>query len=65
MSTISIELQDDVAERLRAEATRRETSVSELVSLGIRRVLAEQSEDVDTIARKIIKEEAELLRRLA
>ncbi len=65
MTRITIELDDDVAERLEAEAARRDSSVTDLIDLGVRRVLVDRRVDVNRLANEIITEEEELLRRLA
>jgi len=65
MTKITVELDDEVAGRLESEAIRRDATVSELINLGVRRVLVDRIIDVDRLANEIISEEEELLRRLA
>jgi hypothetical protein len=65
MTTISVNMNEETLERLRSESKRRDTSVDELIDLGIRRMLIDHSEEVRRLTDEIIEEEGDLLRRLA
>jgi len=64
MTKITIEIEDELVGRLESEAAKRNTSIDELVGLGVRRVLVDRTEEVSRIANNIVTEEEGLLRRL-
>ena len=65
MTTISVSVNDEVAERLRNEARRQSMTVEELLSRQAEELVMSHDDKVRAIGRRIIKEESELLRRLA
>lgn len=65
MTALTIELQDELVERAQAEARRRNMTVEELAALGLKELLAKPDAEFERIARRIIEEDRELLRRLA
>jgi hypothetical protein len=65
MTAITIELQDELAERLAAEARRRNVTVSELLAQSAEILLSEPGDDFSAAVRRVIQEDRELLKRLA
>ena len=65
MTAITIQLQDELAEQLEAEAQRRNMSKEELAAKGVEKILTEPDESVKKIISEIIQDNAELYRRLA
>ena len=65
MTTIAVSVDDEIAKRLKAEATRQSITVEELLSRQARQLVMSHEEKVRAIGRRIIDEESELLRRLA
>jgi hypothetical protein len=65
MTAITIELQDELAERLAAEARRRNVTLSELLARSAERLLSEPENEIERIVEEILLDNAELYRRLA
>jgi predicted transcriptional regulator len=65
MRTITIELHDDVANALEQKARETNISVSELAERGIAEFVTDLKADVNRIIREVIRDNAELYRRLA
>lgn len=62
--TITIELSEETANRLQEAARRRNMTATEYAAHGLEQLLAAQDK-VMSITRRVIEEDAELLRRLA
>ena len=65
MKTMTIELKDEIAEQLEAEAQSLNLSVEQLISLRAEQLLSKPDIRFESIAKRIIQEDKELLRRLA
>ena len=65
MRTITIELQDDVAEALEQKARATNVSVSVLAERGIVEFVTDPKAEINRIIREVIRDNAELYRRLA
>ena len=65
MATISVNVSEELLKQLQSESARREATLDDLISLGIRRVLVDHNLEVRRLADEIIEEDKELLRRLA
>ena len=65
MRTITIEIHDEVAEALEQKARNENISVSELAERGIAEFVTDPKADVNRIIRDVIRDHAELYRRLA
>ena len=65
MPTITIELGDDQAQRLRDEAERRNVSVEELVRAGALALLGESGDGFDTALEYVLVKNQGLYQRLA
>ena len=64
MTTLTIELPDDAAERLQIKAKHMKTTVEALVAKQASQ-LSEEPLDVEQIIQDIVRDNAELYRRLA
>ena len=62
---LSIDLTDDTAKRLAAEAERLNVPVAQLAAAAVRDLLAQPAADFDQVAAKVLEKNRELYRRLA
>lgn len=62
---LSIDLTDDTAKRLAAEAKRLNVPVAQLAAAAVRDLLAQPAADFDQVAAKVLEKNRELYRRLA
>jgi len=62
---LSIDLTDDTAKRLAAEAERLNVPVAQLAAAAVRDLLAQPSADFDQVAARVLEKNRELYRRLA
>ena len=65
MTAITIELEEELAERLAAEAERRHVTVSELLVEIAEKQLPKSGDYFSSAVRRVIEEDRELLKRLA
>lgn len=65
MTAITVELTDELAQRLRDEARRLGVSEAELMKLGVERLLENPNAATKALIGEIIAENRELYRRLA
>ncbi|HLK57235.1 MAG TPA: hypothetical protein VKU00_11750 [Chthonomonadaceae bacterium] len=65
MRTVTIEIKDEIVEKLEEEANLLNLSVEQLIALRAEQLLSKPDTQFETIARQIIQEDKELLRRLA
>jgi vacuolar-type H+-ATPase subunit B/Vma2 len=61
----TLQIPDELAERMAAEARRRNVTLDQLIALGIEKLSQEPDEEVARIIEDIIKDNVELYRRLA
>ena len=61
----TLQIPDELAERMQAEARRRNVTLDQLLALTIEKLSQEPDEEVARIIEDIIKDNAELYRRLA
>lgn len=61
----TLQIPDELAERMAAEARRRNVTLDQVIALGIEKLSQEPDEEVARIIEDIIKDNAELYRRLA
>ena len=65
MTSITIEIRDELAEALTAEAQRRRMTIEQLAAIGVEKLLKEPDEEFEQIIQEILEDNAELYRRLA
>ncbi len=62
---LSIDLTDDTAKRLAAEAERLNVPVAQLAAAAVRDLLAQPAADFDQVAARVLEKNRDLYRRLA
>ena len=62
---LSIDLTDDTAKRLAAEAERLNVPVAQLAAAAVRDLLSQPAADFDQVAARVLEKNRELYRRLA
>ncbi|MEQ1843976.1 MAG: DNA-binding protein [Nitrospira sp.] len=65
MVTLTISLSDEEMQRLRALSTREGLTVEQMVSLGIHDFMSQPDDAFKTAAKRVMKKNAELYRRLS